>query len=185
MIIIKEQWFLPYFLNQEFPTMFLQQNSKKKQNNKSSFDFLDPEEFHFRNREIIKIHNCFSTLDPQSLKTSKSQLPLCTNLKGSHREKKSFKLFFFFFLSSTHQLIKMSFYTQSGNSIKKLPVIKFSVTQAHLWVQKDSKIMTIIEYIFMIIIMSYLVYNCRNTKKLNILNQALEVLQSSFHYFEI
>lgn len=79
----------------------------------------------------------------------------------------------------------MSFYTQSGNSIKKLPVIKFSVTQAHLWVQKDSKIMTIIEYIFMIIIMSYLVYNCRNTKKLNILNQALEVLQSSFHYFEI
>lgn len=64
-----------------------------------------------------------------------------------------------FFLPSTHQLIKMSFYTQSDNSIKKLPVIKSSVTWAHLWVQKDSKIITITEYIFMIIIMSYLVYN--------------------------
>lgn len=77
--------------------MFLQQNLKKKQSNKSFCDFLDPEEFHLGNREIIKIHNCFSALEPQSLKISKSQLPLCTNYKGLHREKQSFKQFFFFF----------------------------------------------------------------------------------------
>lgn len=83
------------------PHLFLQQNLKKKQNNKSFCDFLDPEEFHFGNREI-KIHNCVSILEPQSLKTSKSQLPLCTNFIGLHGGKKSFKHFFFAFYSSTN-----------------------------------------------------------------------------------
>lgn len=39
----------------------------------------------------------------------------------------------------------------------KLAVIKSLVTWAHLCVHRESKIMTIIEYVFMIIIMSYLV----------------------------
>lgn len=56
-MIIKEEWFLPYLLNQEFLTMFLLHNLKKKQNKKSFCDFLQPEEFHFGNTGIIEIHN--------------------------------------------------------------------------------------------------------------------------------
>lgn len=69
---------------------------------------------------------------------------------------------------SVDQLIAMSFSTEPENFIIILPVIKSSVTLGHLGSERKAKLYLSLNIFYSIMIVSYLVYDCRKIEKLTI-----------------